>query len=425
MNSESTVDRETFQRLLASAFAVQQSQIDRQSLAAILEVQRSVASGKLDVDGAMHYVVESARTVANAAGVAIGLLKGHQLTYQAGSGTSAACVGEHVTASLTVSATTSSREILRVENAQADNRIEADICRQFGASALLLLPIYRERTVAGVLDIRFDEPHRFEDREVRTYQLMAEQIEAALFRAAEGERKSQIAPELLPADLATAMEGPIEPLEGELPEDAPAFWMGESSVPSLFERCAMRYESALAAMRESQSLQRSAGFARTILHRTKKITTKLAMTIATTTAAEWAGPNRLRNAALSSAAVALAISGWIVYTGHREASSLESTTLPKSTAVDSPETLSRPSAKAPSELVPAKDVRPSGIVRRRVRIGDSDVEYFGDDVTVRWFTARPAKQRARIAKPRVTHIGDDVTVRYFSQPETAVVPVSQ
>jgi hypothetical protein len=60
-----------------------------------------------------------------------------------------------------------------------------------------------------------------------------------------------------------------------------------------------------------------------------------------------------------------------------------------------------------------------------VRIGDSDVEYFGDDVTVRWFTARPAKQRARIAKPRVTHIGDDVTVRYFSQPETAVVPVSQ
>jgi len=416
MNSQSTLDRETFQRLLASAFAVQESQIDRESLSAILAVQRSVASGKLDLGGAMHSVVESARTVANASGVAIGLLRGHQLTYQAGSGTSAACVGQHVTASLTVSAAPKSgREILRVENAQADNRIEADICRQFGASALLILPIYHERTVAGVLDIRFGEPHSFQDREVRTYQLMAEQIEAAISQSAQLEQKNQLA-----ADLPIPLEVPLLPeaLDDQLP-DAPRFWMGESSVPSLFERCAERYASALATVRKLPAFKQSATFAITILQRAKKHAPKRATGLT--------GPSRLRNAALGSAAVALAIAGWIVYTGHRPASSLESSTLPKSTAVDPSENLAKHPARAGDrpELVAGKGVRRARIVRKRVRIGDSDVEYFGDDVTVRWFTARTAKQRTRVAKSRVTHIGDDVTVRYFSQPQPAVVPVSQ
>jgi putative methionine-R-sulfoxide reductase with GAF domain len=416
MNSQSTFDRETFQRLLASAFAVQESQIDRESLSAILAVQRSVASGKLDVGGAMHSVVESARTVANASGVAIGLLRGHQLTYQAGSGTSAACVGQHVTASLTVSATTKSgREILRVENAQADNRIEADICRQFGASALLILPIYHERAVAGVLDIRFGEPHSFQDREVRTYQLMAEQIEAAISQSAQLEQKNQLAANLpIPVDVPLLPEA----LDDQLP-DAPRFWMGESSVPSLFERCAERYASALATVRKLPAFKQSATFAITILQRAKKHATKRATGLT--------GPSRLRNAALGSAAVALAIAGWIVYAGHRPASSLESSTLPKSTAVDPSENLAKHPGRAGDrpELVAGKGVRRARIVRKRVRIGDSDVEYFGDDVTVRWFTARTAKQRTRVAKSRVTHIGDDVTVRYFSQPQPAVVPVSQ
>src|ERR1700692_588397 len=136
----------------------------------------------------MRHIVESARNVATATGIAIGLLNGGQLTYSAGSGSSAAFIGEHVTASLTVSANTrTSREILRVENAHTDTRIEADICRQFGANALLILPIYRNGTLAGVLDIRFNEPHYFDLPEVRAYRLMAEQIEAALFHAAQFE----------------------------------------------------------------------------------------------------------------------------------------------------------------------------------------------------------------------------------------------
>ena len=130
MNTHSNLDREIFQQLLASVFAVQESRMDSQSLSAIMEMQRLVAGGKLDVDGAMHLIVEAAKNVANASGVAVGLLKGGQLIYRAGSGSAVINVGRQVTASLTVTASTkTNREILRVENAQTDTRIEAAICR--------------------------------------------------------------------------------------------------------------------------------------------------------------------------------------------------------------------------------------------------------------------------------------------------------
>jgi len=199
MNTPSNPDFESLQQLLANAFAVQESQIHPQSLADIMRVQRSVVSGKLNLEGAMRHIVESARKVANASGVAIALVNGDRLTYRAGSGTSAVCIGWSVAASLTVAAGTgANREILRVENSLTDMRIQADICRQFGASSLLILPIYLNGGVAGVLDIRFSEPHAFLDGEVRTYRLMAEQIETALYYAARTEPEERRAVELAP-----------------------------------------------------------------------------------------------------------------------------------------------------------------------------------------------------------------------------------
>ena len=264
MNDHSSVDRETFQQLLASAYAVQESQINRQSLSAILDIQRSIASGKLDLDGAMHFIVESARDVAKASGVAIGLLKGDRLTYRAGSGTSAAFVGQHVTASLTVSAfTRTNREILRVEDAENDTRIEADICRQFGANSLLMLPIYFDHGVAGILDIRFNQAHAFQEREVRAYRLMAEQIECALSHSVQ-HQPHDVAPDLTVADAIP--EGVlIEQEQGEALENAPRFWMGESSVPSFFERC----QSSLTSAKESPAFQRSVALGTILAQRVK------------------------------------------------------------------------------------------------------------------------------------------------------------
>jgi hypothetical protein len=75
-----TVDRETFQAVLASAFAIQQSEMDSQSLSAIVEVGRLVTSGELDVDGAMHLIVDLTQKVANSNGATIDPPLGAQLS---------------------------------------------------------------------------------------------------------------------------------------------------------------------------------------------------------------------------------------------------------------------------------------------------------------------------------------------------------
>jgi hypothetical protein len=459
MNDHSILGRDTFQQLLASAFAVQQSQLDRQSLSAILDVQRSIASGKFDLDSAMLSIVSSARDVAHASGVGIGLLKSDRITYCAGCGTSAALVGQHVVASLTVSAfTKATREILRVENAQRDSRIEADICRQFGASALLILPIYFDHVVAGVLEVRFSEPHAFQDREVRTYVLMAEQIEAALSKASEAaEPANSLAAEFAPA-LNDAEGDPeyAEPLEDE----APSFWMGESSVPSFFERCQYK----LATAKESPAFQRSILFVDAMLHRARTLAVhrpaipflqpaqikqwtvnQRAKSLAAAQrtkhllASQWLKTSaRLRQAnnftsrpgipttALVSAVAILAVSALISYESHRASSMFDPSALSKGAPIES-EAASKPlpgKAEAQPELLQAKEVSAGRISRKHIRLADGEVQYFGDDVTVHLFSARTAAQRTVIPKSRVAHIGKDVTIRYFASPEPAVIPVS-
>src|SRR5271169_5796298 len=236
MSAFSSLDREAFQQLLASAFAVQESQIDSQSLSAVMEVQRLVTRGELDVDGAMHHIVESARKVANATGAAIALLKGDQLVYRAGSGSAGSYVGRRVTASLTVPADTArGRAILRVEDAQTDTRIEGAICREFGGHSLLILAIYQARDLAGVLEVLFSEAHTFQEREVRTYELMARQIEAAIFQAAPlAPKTSPIAHSLIIPKAVAEVADQVETFlndSGSLPSPPPkpAIWQARGA----------------------------------------------------------------------------------------------------------------------------------------------------------------------------------------------------
>lgn len=512
MKIPSSLGRQALQQLLANAFAVQESQIDPKSLADIMEVQRSIARGTLDLDHAMRHLVESARNVANATGVAIGLLNGGRLTYRAGSGSSAAYIGEHVTASLTVSATRTSREILRVENAHTDTRIEADICRQFGANALLILPIYHNQALAGVLEVLFSEAHVFQDCEVRTYRLMTEQIEAAMLQVAQSEVQEQA--KNLAAELAATpvQFEPISPAADNssdsvpppdffmLPEnehslyarwgavlaaitDLPPFKQSVSLATTVTQRAKtlhwpQRQRNATAAPSKDWSavFKRSASFATTFTQRAKNLAwpdrwrnwpaaasrhlssaSKRSASFVTISAqrvknlawpSRWrnsavaaAGeltsafnrsvalmaqraknvpwPNRRRSLALAAIAAILAVTALFAYRGRGPAKSLESSTLSNSNTVDqqpqSPKPLPGKDASAlQPEVVPAKEANPPGTALKRVRVAPNEVDYIGQDVTVRIFEDKRPIKRSRVPAGRVSHYGDDVTVRYFT-----------
>jgi hypothetical protein len=397
MSTHSNLDRESFQQLLASAFAVQESQMDSQSLSLIVEAQQLITRGDLDVDGAMHRIVDSARNVANATGVAIGLLKGDRLVYRAGSGSAATYIGRQVAASLTVSTgTKASREILRVENTQTDTRIEAAICRQFGAKSLLILPIYHDRAVAGVLEVLFCEAHNFQGREVRTYRLMAELVGEAMSHAArlaQGEK-----PTTEPPTIPRAMEH-ITPQREKLPNDG-AIYFYQPRWP------------AVAGRGESPVLGQPAVLA-TVIQRAKRV--------------PW---HKVRwNVALAAVVTVFAIALWVAYSGRGPASPLGSPALERSTLIEKqvrfqaakamPGSARGASAVRPLP-VPGKEVQPAKTGLRRVRVGENEVDYVGEDVTIRYFTSKPAPRR-RVRESQVAYFGDDVTVYYF-RPKPAVMP---
>jgi hypothetical protein len=471
MNTPCGNDPDIFQQLLADAFAVQESQINSQSLAAIMEVQRSVASGKLELDGAMNRMVESARGVANATGVAIALLKGDQLTYRAGSGSSADCIGRQVTASLTVSRDSKSRhEILRVENAQTDKRIEADICRQFGADALLILPIYQGRALAGIFDVRFSEAHPFRESEVRTYRLMAEQIEAALCQAARPEPKKIQAAEPLPIPDTVEQITP----QGENFVPPPEFLMLPANEHSLYARSravladiaelpVLKQAILLASMlpqraRHFNWSQRTwfyrTWFNRTWFNRTwssrprnlnlaaiKDLRVlRQSASLATSfgqRARHLRWSNRRRNSVLAAFAVVLMFTIWLASRHRGPAMPLESSTVPGSpasiqhallpkplpaTRLAAPQAMSAPSTET---LPNSPEAMPKRSALRRIRVGQNEVDYIGDDVTVRLFTDKPAVKRNQRANGRIAHIGSDVTVRYFTPTQPATRTASR
>lgn len=398
MNTDSNLDRESFQRLLESAFVVQQSRIDPRFLSSILEVERLITRGELDVDGAMNLVADSAREVAGAAGVAIGLLDGDRLTYRAGSGCGAAYVGSWVGASLTVAKTKASREILRVENAHTDRRIEGEVCRQFGAASLLILPIYvppigRDRILAGVVMVLFSEAHIFQESEIRTYRLMAGLIETALSPVNETERNL---PTELPATAKAVEQAKKQIAEPPGVESKILSRLGENTI---FQRCG----KSLKRVRASRTLVRSRDLKGIVV---KRVT----MSVATVSIAG----KPFAGLALAAVAVALGLTFWMTH-GNRGATSTLSSPIPQAAArsgFDRGDVIPvEAEAEDQSAMSSGSEGKSATAEVRRAWVAGNEIVYIGDDVTVRHFNYKPATQRSA---SRVIHIGNDVSVRYFT-----------
>src|SRR6266566_1206967 len=400
MNTHFTLDRESFQNLLARA-SLAQEYLDSQkathpgvdlprkpaigeqskeaspgdyiqSLSAIVAVQRAIATDEVDVDGAMAMIADHARNVANASGAAVGLLEGDNLVYRAGSGGAASYIGRYVKAALSVAR--ASGEILRVENTQTDGRIEAAICRQFGAKALLIVAICRGRAVAGAIEIFFGDAHAFQDREVRMYQLMAGLVAEAISHAAQLELRQ-----------ALAAEDGKEHVHSAEAQRASEAERGELSV-----------------------FRRSAGVAAMIAQAAKRLLLH---------------QYRLHQYRLKPAAVVivLVMAGWIAYTRRGPASPVSTSALPRSNAIEqqAPFAPAKPAANSTSKpqtapVATQEKKKAARTTSQRLRVW-RDVDYIAEDVTVRYVTLKPAvapqkRPMGSAVKPGAQHIQPPLVV---------------
>ena len=401
MTADSTLDPESFQNMLASAFVVQQSLIDVQLPSAILMVRRLIAAGDMDVNGVVHLIAGRAQNVAHATGAAIGLLKGDQLVYRAGSGSAATFPGLHLTAILSVSAKTKpDNEILRVEDAETDVGIGEGICRQFGAKSLLILPIYHEQML-GVLQVFFDEAHAFQDEEVRAYQSMASLIAEVMTVSKVGHKKSVV----LELSTMPAIQPTIPPLQ-----EAPG---NSGMLASNHSICHAR-----AAIAESEKLPsgRACSAAAIIPDRAKRFPWRMRM---------W------KVADLTAVIIVLVTASWIAYNDGRPALPTE--------GVVAPQRSNTGTQQGPTEVgsvkkgfsipltasIPMKEVRKAArSTPRPAKVGEYEIDYISEDVTVHHCTSKPALQQAPTRDDQVEYVSEDVTVRHFA-PKLAVVSPRQ
>ena len=126
------------------------------------------------------------------------------------------------------------------------------------------------------------------------------------------------------------------------------------------------------------------------------------------------------NLDLAAFATVLVLSCWFAYSDRHTGSSAGSFEIRRTTAAE--EQVSLPPANTmvaeykPTVQTVSIRAEEARIAKphRRVGLAEQEVIHIGEDVTVRYFTAKPAPHRGSARQHQVVHRGEDVTVRYFT-----------
>jgi hypothetical protein len=397
MNVHASLENDTFQKVLASAFAVQTSGLGAHLVSAVIEIQRSIKTGQQSEDEFLQIIAESAREIAGASGTAVAMLQGNLLVYRAGSGSARSCVGQQGIAVLSAFAPGNVRhEILRVENAQTDSRIESAVCRQLGAMSLLILPIYYQKAVAGVLQVFFNEAHVFSEQEVCAYRLMTGILEKCVFRDISHSHKPVAASLLNLSQPAACVT---------------------SKVPRPWTKNCASTKTARQPF-HSEPFRSSSGSAIEIRGSSQTLTAD------TTASGPGEAPkqplpdNVWHNLVPAGLAIVVCIFLWIAQHPVSVKNSTRTVTDATNARLSFAPSAIYPMKQSPMLRTPRQAVQrelpSSGF--KRVRVSHNELDYIAEDVTIRHFTIKPPSRPTDNGKK--FDIGEDVTVWHFdSQPK--------
>jgi len=233
--------REALQALLA--FSTLHDQIRRRRA----EEVRSHAAGPRTADTAWEYeqfvldevlqlVAERAQAITEADGIAIALAEGDEIICRASAGSMAPDRGVRLDAKAGFSgACFRTGRIVRCDDAEKDPRVNVEACHRLGTRSMVAVPLLGQESVVGLLEAFSTEPFGFNDGDVRSLNLLAELILAALKPEEEDRivRAAKVAAaELQSAELETLRQIPLTPP----PPKAPAIPVVPEHVPLEFSK---------------------------------------------------------------------------------------------------------------------------------------------------------------------------------------------
>ena len=233
INGKPLLDAESFQKLLAAAYVLQehndqlltanarigrsstakpQSQPEEtfdhpelgesaasdytQTLAEIVATQQQIQMSHMDLQDTLHLIADRARHITRAAGAAIGLLEQNHLVYRAASGSAKGRIGTRIDSDSCLSAHCLSQgESVHCPDVNRDSALDPALCVRYGIKALIAVPIFYEGKIVGSIELQFSAANAFQENDIRTAQLMAGLVTESKARAAEAEWKQALATE--------------------------------------------------------------------------------------------------------------------------------------------------------------------------------------------------------------------------------------
>jgi N-acetylmuramoyl-L-alanine amidase/putative methionine-R-sulfoxide reductase with GAF domain len=238
--AQSTDRREALQALLA--FSTLHEQIRRRRA----EEARRYAEGLGAVDNGWEFeqfvldevlqlVAERAQTITGADGIAIALAEGDVIICRASVGAMAPDRGVQLDAKAGFSgACFRTGRIVRCDDSEKDPRVNVEACRRLGTRSMVAVPLLGQQSVVGLLEAFSTEPFGFNDSDVRSLNLLAELILAALKPEDEDRivRAAKVAAaELQSAELENLRQIPMTP-----PPPLPVVELASENVPLEFSK---------------------------------------------------------------------------------------------------------------------------------------------------------------------------------------------
>ena len=133
------------------------------------------------LDEVLHLVAERALTLTGADGVAIALAEGNAIVCRASAGRIAPEAGARLDPKSGFSgACLRTGGIVRCDDSENDSRVNVAVCRRLGTRSIVAVPIASAHGTIGLLEAFSAEAYGFNDSDVRSLNLLAELILAAM-----------------------------------------------------------------------------------------------------------------------------------------------------------------------------------------------------------------------------------------------------
>lgn len=177
---------------------------------------RSLADmAQRDLDAALQLLADRAQFITGASGAAIALRRNgmNDMLCRASAGSNAPELGALLSTEFGLSGeSVRTRQLLRCDDAERDERVNRDVCRRLGIASVVVMPVVNDDEVLGVFELFSGKSNAFGERDLSAVQRLSEMVETAV-RLAHATEKL---PEKLKTQDSSRAEAPSPAIEEKI-----------------------------------------------------------------------------------------------------------------------------------------------------------------------------------------------------------------